>query len=137
MKMNKKALIIAIGVLLAALAGYTGYRFAIRGTDIIGVTTLTRKNMVIMNAKTGSEFVSGTGKLTVAEGEGLHLEYNLASGSVDVAFHSDEKPAEGSFSEAGIEGKGSLDFDAAVSGTYTVRITNHSAVGKVTVSAKK
>lgn len=153
--MKKKVILIAIGVLLAVLAGYTVYRFATHGTDIIGVTTLSHKNTVIMNAKTGSEFVSGTGYLTVAKNEELHLEYNLTSGSIDVAFRADEAgvaaaesmdlehlptaedmTGEGSFGKQGLSGKGSLDFEAEP-GSYTVHITNHGAVGKATVTVKK
>lgn len=153
--MKKKVILIVIAVLLAVLAGYTGYRFAKRGTDIVGVTTLSDKNTVIMNAKTGNEFVSGTGYLTVAEGEGLHLEYDLSSGSFDVAFRADEEgvaaaqamdlenlpteenmTGEGSFGKQELTGKGSLDFEAEP-GSYTVHITNHGAIGKATVTAKK
>ena len=153
--MKKKAILIVIAALLAVLAGYTTYRFATRGMDIVGVTTLSDKNQVIMNAKTGNEFVSGTGYLTVAEGEGLHLDYNITSGSIDVSFRADEEgvaaaqsmdlenlptaenmTGEGSFGEQELTGKGSLDFEAEP-GSYTVFITNHSAIGKATVTAKK
>ena len=71
---------IVVAVLLVAAGIYTGIRLAKHGTDIIGVTTLPDRNTVIMNAKTGDEFVAGTGYLTVAEGEHIHLEYDLSAG---------------------------------------------------------
>lgn len=153
--MKKKVIIAIVALLVVALGVYAGYRLAVRGTDVIGVTSLSDRNTVIMNAKTGDEFVSGTGYLTVGKGEGLHLEYDLSSGSIDVAFRADdgyaaaaqsmdveklpeteELTGEGAFGEQGLAGKGSLDFEAA-EGTYTVHITNHSAIGKATVTAKK
>jgi len=159
--MKKKGIIVIIAVLLVALGAYTGYRLVNRGTDIIGVTTLSEKNKVIMNAKTGDEFVAGSGFITVAEGEKLHLEYNVSSGSFDIAIRADEEgvsayqnlgaenvptpdalpdaedmTGEGAFGSEGITGKGSMDFEAAA-GAYTVHITNHNVVGTATLTAKK
>ena len=153
--MKKKIVVLVIALLLVVLGVYTGFRFARRGTDIIGVTTLNGKNTVILNAKTGDEFASGTGYLTVGEGERIHLEHNLSSGSLSVAFKSGEGAAEalanldldnlpsaadmtgeGAFGKEDISGKGSLDFEAEP-GEYTVHFTNNSAVGTARVTAKK
>ena len=153
--MKKKTVLIVALVLAAAAVGYVGYRLAIRGTDIVGVTTLPDRNTVIVNGKTGDEFESGTGFLTVGEGQKLHVEYDVKSGSFDVAFRADEDAAaayeemdvdnlptaeemtgEGSFGTAELTGKSSLDFDAEP-GDYTVYITNHGMVGNVKVTAVK
>lgn len=153
--MKKKLILILVAALVVTLGVYVGYRFAKRGTDIIGVTTLSDKNTVIMNAKTGSEFAAGTGYLTVAEGERIHMEYDLSAGSIDVAIKSGEGAMEaienmdfenlpsaedmtgdGAFGETGVSGKGSMDFDAAA-GEYTVYIVNNGAVGSATLTAKK
>ena len=163
MKKKTVALVI-VAALLVVGAAYIAVRLKNHGTDIIGVTTLTAKNTVIMNAKAGNEFVSGAGQLTVGEGERIHVEYNLKAGEIDVAFRANEGdfasyeditpdnenleevlnslPApedmagEGSFGQDGVSGKGSLDFDAAP-GAYAVRIAIHDAIGKAVVTAVK
>lgn len=148
----KKKGIILLGAALVAVAAiaYVGMRLARRGTDLIGVTTLAKKNTVILNAKTGEEFVSGSGKLTVAEGEGIHLEYALDSGSVDFAVNRGSNglavfesadlanlPAAGEvFGKSGISGSGSLDL-AAAPGEYTLYFRTHDAVGTAKATASK
>lgn len=161
--MKKRVIVLVLVLLLVAVGGYGCYRLKIRGTDIIGVTTLPDKNTVIMNAKTGEEFEAGTGYITVADGEMLHLEHNLTAGSFDIAFRKDEDAfnlyesigttenlsdtlqnlptseemtGEGSFGDSQITGSGSFEFDAEP-GNYTVYITNHNAIGKATVTAIK
>ena len=150
--MKKKTLltILLIVLILAAGAGYVAYRLAIRGTDIIGVTTLVERNVIIMNSKTGDEFTSGSGTITVGEGEHLHLEYNLDAGTLDIACNAGSGsldifqdadlgnlPSEGEvFGRSALEGKGSLDLKAA-EGSYTVYFNPHSAIGRVTVSTAK
>lgn len=151
--MSKKMKVILIAILCALLAGtiYVGYRIINHGKDIIGVTSLTDKNTVIMNSKTGAEFVGGTGYITVGEGQRLHLTYDLSSGSFDLAFQSaegvdpmdvehlptaEEMTGEGAFGKADISGKGSLDFDAAP-GQYTAYFTMHGAIGTATLTAAK
>ena len=147
----KKKTIILLGaaLLFAAAAVYVGVRLHNHGTDIIGVTTLPDRNTVIVNAKTGEEFVAGSGKLTVGAGEHIHLEYALTAGSFDLAFHEggsgldvfqnadlEALPAAGEvFGKSGVSGSGSLDFDAEA-GNYTAYFVNHGMVGKVTVTAK-
>ena len=150
--MKKKTIIIlAAALLFAAAAVYVGVRLHNRGTDIIGVTTLPDRNTVIVNAKTGKEFVSGSGKLTVGAGEHIHLEYALTAGSFDLAFHEgsdgldvfrnadlENLPSTGEvFGKSDLSGSGSLDFEAA-DGEYTVYYNNHGAIGtaKITASGK-
>ena len=57
--MKKKTILIlsVVVVILIAAGAYVGFRMANRGKDIIGVTTLTKENKVIMNSATGNEFV--------------------------------------------------------------------------------
>ena len=131
-----------------AAVGYAGLRISRRGTDLIGVTTLD--NTVIMNSKTGKEFVSGSGKLTLGEGERIHLKYSLDAGSFDFAVNSGSNGLDifdstdlGSLSDegevfgrSGITGKGSLDFKAGP-GEYTLFFNMHDAVGTATASPEK
>ena len=153
--MKKKIILFLVLALAAAAAVYACVRVSRHGTDIIGVTTLADKNTVIMNSKTGSEFVSGSGVISVAQGEHIHLECDLKEGSIDVAFRGDEGAAaayesmtpenlptaeemtgEGAFGQESISGKCSLDFDAEA-GEYTVYIANRGAVGKAVVTAAR
>ena len=151
--MKKKSILILAGVLVIVIAaGVVLYRH--RGGDVIGVTTYSNQNKVIMNAKTGSEFVSGTGTIDVGEGKHVCIEHALTAGSVDVAFASDKNAVErhrnigadnlpdpeaevpeATATEEGISGKGSTDV-ALTPGSYLVTITNNNAVGKVTISEK-
>ena len=161
--MKKKTVALIVLALVVVAGIYVAVRLKNRGTDIIGVTTLPDRNTVIMNAKAGSEFVSGTGNVSVGEGERIHMEYNLSAGEIDVAFRANEgdfasyeditpdnenleealnslptpedMAGEGSFGQDGVSGKGSLDFDAAP-GLYAVQITLHDAVGKAVITAK-
>jgi len=148
---NKRiiVLILAILVVIAAVI-YVGVRLHNRGTDIIGVTTLENRNTIIMNSKSGQEFVAGSGKLTVGTNERIHVVYELDNGSFDLAFHkgsdgldvfenSDLKNLSNTgdvFGKSGISGKGSLDLEVA-SGKYTVYFNQHGAVGSATVTTKK
>ena len=161
--MKKKTILTIVLALLVAAGIYTCFRLAKRGTDITGVTTLPDRNTVIMNAKTGDEFAAGTGYLTVAEGEHIHLEYDLSAGSIDVSFKpgedalfgtlmSQDEPltsedledlptaedmtGEGVFGQEDVTGKGSMDFDVAAD-TYTVYIVNNNAIGSATFTTKK
>ena len=155
--MKKKTVLIASVVILAAVAAvaFVGMRLARYGTDIIGVTTLPDRNIVIMNSKTGREFVSGTGYLDVAEGEHIHLTCDLSAGSIDLAFQPggdvdispadpedltdlpdiEDLTAEDVSGQDGISGKTELDFDAGP-GAYVIVFTNNGAVGTATVTAE-
>ncbi len=156
--MKKKLILILVAVLVVTAGGYVGFRLARRGTDITGVTTLTDRNQVIINAKSGVDFAAGTGYLTVAEGERIHMDYDFSAGSIDVAFEagksipdvlndpehldSESLPApeeftgEGAFGQKAVSGKGSLDFDAEP-GEYAVNIVNNDAIGSAKLTAKK
>lgn len=158
MKNKKRVILIAVLVLAFAAVGYVGYRLAIRGTDIIGVTTLPDRNTVYVNGKSGDEFTAGSGFITVGEGEQLCLKYDFSAGGIDIYFRADENAAdayenvtdfdpeklptaeemtgEGAFGQAGVTGKGTLDFPAEA-GTYTVFFVNHGVIGKASVTAKK
>ena len=80
---GKRLLLLVLTALLVISAAGCGH-----GTDIVGVTTLPKKNIVIMNSRTGTEFVTGSGTVTVKQGGHIHLEYALSTGSVDLAFHA-------------------------------------------------
>lgn len=128
----------------------TGCSIISRHKDITGVTTLSKENTVVMNSPTGKEFVTGSGNLTVGDGEVIHLKYDLSEGSFDLAcnegnedldiFEStdlEKLSSEGEvFGISGIEGSGELDIHAAA-GEYTVFFNLHSAVGSATVSVEK
>ena len=140
--MKKKTVALIVLALIVVAGAYIAVRMKNRGTDIIGVTTLYDRNTVIMNAKTGQEFVSGRGTLTVGEGERVHMEYDLSAGALDIAFFEggDNAPLEedmsgGLFGQEGVSGKGALDFDAAP-GSYSVQIAVHDAVGRAVVTTK-
>ena len=142
---GKRLLLLVLTALLVISAAGCGH-----GTDIVGVTTLPKKNIVIMNSRTGTEFVTGSGTVTVKQGEHIHLEYALSAGSFDLAFHAGDArldvferadlenlTTEGEvFGKSGIAGTGSLDFEAQP-GEYTVYFALHEAVGTARVSAKK
>lgn len=156
--MKKKTILLLSAVLVVLIAAgiYIGVRLNGRGKDIIGVTTLTKENKVIMNSATGNEFVSGSGMITVKEGEHIHLTYKLKSGSFDIGFapgtdgvleavtnldmteleDPTQDPSEYAIEQKGIEGSGEADFEAQ-SGEYTVYFTMNGAVGTATVSTAK
>lgn len=147
--MNEKR--IAAVVLMAAvlLLSLTGCSFS-RHKDITGVTTLTKENIVVMNSPTGEEFVSGSGTITVGQGEIVHLEYKLSEGSFDLALNAgdgsldifqstdlENLPSDGEvFGRSGVTGSGELDIEAPA-GEYTVFFNMHGAAGSATVSAAK
>ena len=142
MKKTVIILVMLIAVLLTASACGS------RHTDIIGVTTLTGDNKVVMNSASGDEFVSGSGNITLGEGEVLHLEYELTEGSFDLACHEgnvgldvfetvdlSSLPLTGEvFGASEISGSGTLDLEAAP-GDYTVFFTVHGAVGQAVLTA--
>ena len=145
---RKTLMILAVTALLVLSLSGCGRLLSRDHTDIIGVTTLTEKNTVVMNSPTGDEFVSGSGKITIGEGERLHVEYALDKGSFDLAFHKgsdgldvfksadlEALPMEGDvFGKSGVEGSGSLELEAPA-GEYTVYFAIHDTVGSATVSA--
>ena len=152
----KKVVICIVAVLVVCAAVVGVVLFQHRGGDIIGVTSYADKNTVIMNSKEGNEFVSGTGSITVKEGEGIHLDYKLKSGSFDIHFtpgkdavqeavesdkledlpEPEEPDLDGAVGQTGVEGSGDLDFDVEP-GEYTVIFNMNGAIGKATVTAKK
>ena len=157
--MKKKRIVIAVIILILAVAAaaYIVARILNRGTDIIGVTTLEKTNTVIMNSASGDEFVSGSGKITVAEGQSLQLEYKLSAGSFDIGFDPGtdpvleaaenqelesmtgdplEAPAGYQIEKDGIEGSGKLTFEAQP-GEYQVHFIMHGAVGNAKVTTGK
>ena len=148
--MKRKTLIIYTVALLLVLAMSGCGRLLSRDhNDIIGVTTFSEKNTVVMNSPTGDEFVSGSGKIILGEGEKLHVEYTLDKGSFDLAFHMgsdglgvfdsadlDTLPVQGDvFGKSGVEGSGSFELDAPA-GEYTVFFSIHDAAGSASVSAE-
>ena len=123
------------------------------GSDMtrnIGVTTIEDKRLVVMNAESGNEFVSGSGHITVAEGEHLHVTYDLSAGSFDLAFHAGKTSLDvftdvdftaltttgEVFGQSGVSGSGSFDLEAAP-GDYTVYYNMHGAIGTSRVTAEK
>ena len=137
--MNRaKIMILAIVAVLIAGGAYVGVRLAGRGKDIIGVTTLPDENIVIMNARSGDEFVSGSGNISVKEGQKIYLSHDLKSGSFDLAIGlstgTGEPEDAGDLPEGylkekdGIEGKGEQFFELE-GGDYTVVFTMHGAIG--------
>ena len=149
-KMKKKIIILIIAALVLIAAGsYVAVRIINRGTDIIGVTTLEKKNTVIMNANADSDYGAGSGKLTVGEGERIHVEYALKAGGFDLAFCQGSNGLEvirssdlqnlsdtgEVFGRSGVSGSGSLDFEAAP-GEYTVYFNRNGAAGTAKVTAK-
>ena len=134
MKNRSVKIILCIIVLLVVAGGVTlGIRVANHGRDIIGVTTLPSENLVIMNSANGEEFVSGTGSLTVGEGEKAHLTYRLSGGSFDLTLSQGEEiRAE----QEGISGSGELDLEVD-SGEYEVTFLMHGAIGTARVGTSK
>ena len=150
--MSKKSIILIVAAALIVIAAVVA-RFCLRDTDVVGVTSYPNKNTVVLCCKSGSEFVNGSGSVTVGEGEYIHLEYALQSGSFDSALHAGDgsldvfrdadmtklpETAEdgGVFGTSGVSGKGGVDYEVAP-GSYTVFFTIHDTVGKATVSVRK
>ena len=152
--MNKKNIvIIGVAVLVVVACAYVAMRLHNRGTDIIGVTTLPDRNTVIMNSKTGDEFVGGTGYVNVGEGERIRVKCDLSAGEIDLLFYpsdfyptfqatledwpiSKDSAGEGAFGQDGVSGKDDLYFDAAP-GAYVVSIAPHGSIGKVVITTAK
>ena len=138
-------MILAIVAVLIAGGAYVGVRLAGRGKDIIGVTTLPDENIVIMNSRSGDEFVSGFGNISVKEGQKVYLSHDLKSGSVDLAIgqstgngelgYTEDLPEEYLEEKDGIEGKGEQFFELE-GGDYTVVFTMHGAIGTARVYVK-
>ena len=152
MKKKTVALIVVLALVVAG-AAYVAFRLKIRGTDIIGVTTLPDRNTVIMNSKTGDEFVGGTGYVNIGEGERIRVKCALSAGEIDLLFYpsdfypsfqstledwpiSKDAAGEGSFGQDGVSGKDDLYFDAAP-GVYAVSIAPHGSIGKVVITTAK
>lgn len=155
MKKKTAAIVTVILAVLIAAGVYVGLRIYRHGTDIIGVTTLTGKNRVIMNSATGNEFESGNGRITIGEGGSAHVTWKLSEGSFDLAFAAargektdadllaeGQEPAEPEtggitydLREDGIQGSGEADFDLEA-GTYDVSFIMHGAVGTAEVTSK-
>jgi len=160
-KRSTVILVLAVLTAIVAAGAYLAVRFMRHGTDIIGVTSLPEKNVVIMNSASGDEFVKGAGTITVGEGEHAVLTWKLKSGSFDLGFLAGrdaiiealgdqaavpggefpaetegEQPPEYIQEKTGIEGFGTETFDVG-SGDCTVYFTMHGAVGTATVSVEK
>ena len=152
--MKKQGIIILVGI-IAAIILASVFFFSLRDRNIVGVTTYPDKNMVVLNSKTGNEFVNGSGEITVGENEYIHMEYDLKSGSFDLALCEgngdlsvfrdidmsnlpDPDTAEvGSVcGTSDIKGKGSRDYKVPA-GKYTVFFTIHDTVGSADVSVRK
>ena len=150
MKKKKIVLLVSALVLIAAIA-YVWLRLNNRWTDINGVTTVHERNTVYMNSKPGKDFYAGVGYLTVGENKRIHAEYDLESGSFDLAFRRyieertgldvrssafDNLPDSGDvFGKSGISGQGSLNFDVAP-GKYEVYFKSHNSIGSATVTER-
>ena len=150
MKKKRIVLLVAALVLIVATA-YVWLRLNSRWTDINGVTTVNERNTVYMNAKPGNDFYAGVGYLTVGEGKRIHAEYDIESGSFDLAFRIyvkgrsgldvrssmfDDLPDSGEvFGKSGVSGKGSLSFEVAP-GEYEVYFKSHDTIGSATVIAR-
>ena len=166
--MNKKTIImIGAAVVGIAVIAAAAVRISRHGKDIIGVTTLGDRNQIIMNVDRDHDFVSGEGYLTIGEGEHIHLEYNMKSGSFDVVVsagtdevysaltETDGQAPENlpapeelrSFEEKmaatdGAQGQGGIEGKGsldfkAAPGDYTVAFYPHDAVGRAVVTAGK
>ena len=152
--MKKKGIIILAGIIVVIILTAILCSCS-RDRSIVGVTTYPEKNTVVLNCKTGNEFADGSGKITVGENEYIHLEYDLKSGSFDLALcegnsdlgvfrdadmsdlpSPDTAEAGSVCGTSGIKGKGSLDYKVP-EGKYTVFFTIHDTVGRADVSAIK
>ncbi|MCR5372925.1 MAG: hypothetical protein K6E41_05600 [Solobacterium sp.] len=102
-----------------------------------------------------SEETGGSGVITVAEGEILHLDYNLSKGTFDVTVAGEQTvpedgqvdaegksteelietfTGEGQYKETGLTGEGSLEF-AVEPGDQTLYIMLHVATGEILATA--
>jgi len=147
---KKRIVLFVIAIVLIVVISYIWLRFNNRWTDINGVTTVHERNTVYMNAKPGTDFYAGVGYLTVAENKQIHVEYDLESGSFDLAFRIyfkersgldvrssvfDNLPDSGEvFGKSGVSGKGSLGFEVAP-GEYEVYFKAHDTIGSARVTA--
>ena len=143
---RKTVRVTALLVCVILLVSLTGCGLFSRHRDITGVTTLTDENTVIMNSPSGTEFVSGSGVITVKEGQAIRLTYEILEGSFDLALNAGDGSlgvfesadlgnltSEGDvFGVSGVTGTGELEIEAAA-GEYTVFFKLHGAVGSATV----
>ena len=156
--MRKKTIAIIIVLIIAVITAlaYLVPRLLNRGRDIIGVTSFEKTNEVIMNSATGSEFVKGTGMITIGEGQHAHLSWKLKEGSFDLAFVKNAEDGQDAGTETeglalpdpaiaertydmmeeGIEGSGETDFELEA-GVYEVDFIMHGAVGTAKLTSGK
>ncbi|MCR5373150.1 MAG: hypothetical protein K6E41_06740 [Solobacterium sp.] len=142
MKRMMKGLLAAALLMMAGCAKHES-RIESTADNTIKVTALN------------SEETGGSSVITVAEGEILHLDYNLSKGTFDVtvageqAVPEDGQPeadgksaeelidaftGEGQYKETGLTGEGSLEF-AVEPGDQTLYIMLHDATGEILVTA--
>ena len=149
---KKRIILLIVAIVLIVATAYVWLRLNNRWTDINGVTTVSERNTVYMNAKPGKDFYGGTGYLTVGEGKLIHAEYDIESGSIDIAFRIyvkgranlnlrssafDDLPDSGEvFGKSGVSGKGSLAFEVAP-GEYEVYFKSHDTIGSAIVTARR
>ena len=148
---KKRIILLIVAIVLIVATAYVWLRLNNRWTDINGVTTVSERNTVYMNAKPGKDFYGGVGYLTVGENKRIHVEYDLESGNFDLAFRRyvekrstidlrssafDNLPDSGEFfGKSGISGKGSLNFEVAP-GEYEVYFKSHDSIGSATVTER-
>ena len=148
---KKRIILLVVALVLIVAIAYIWLRLNNRRTDINGVTTVYERNTVYMNSKPGKDFYAGVGYLTVGEDKRIHTEYDLESGSFDLAFRIyvkgrvgldvrssafDNLPNSGDvFGKSGVSGKGSLSFEVAP-GEYEVYFKSHNTIGSATVTGR-
>ena len=109
------------------------------------------RNTVYMNVRPGKDFYAGVGYLTVGEGKRIHAEYDIESGSFDLALRIYVRERSGLdvrssvfdnlsdsgevFGKSGVSGKGSLGFEVAP-GEYEVYFKSHDTIGSAIVTVK-
>ncbi|MBE6117609.1 MAG: hypothetical protein E7188_03550 [Erysipelotrichaceae bacterium] len=139
-----------IGTLLAAAALMAMTACAKHESSIESTTDNTIKVTALNSEETG-----GSGVITVAEGEVLHLDYNLSKGTFDVTVAGEQAvpedgqleaegktteeliesfTGEGQYKETGLTGEGSLEF-AVEPGDQTLYFMLHDATGDILVTA--
>jgi hypothetical protein len=142
MKRMMKGLLAAALLMMTACAKHES-RIESTADNTIKVTALN------------SEETGGSSVITVAEGEILHLDYNLSKGTFDVTVAGEQTvpedgqvdaegksteelietfTGEGQYKETGLTGEGSLEF-AVEPGDQTLYIMLHDATGEILVTA--